>query len=144
MATSSSTLRIGVVGYGHLGQDSPCKLQIHTLNYVALFTDNMWMRICDLGKFLVEKILNEGPGLGLILAFVWNRNPDRLKGSVPAELILEDLSSFANRFKHTSKFTNRNEHTALSQDHRHVFKSPQYPFCTLTIPACFTGGVMWL
>ncbi|KAM6904836.1 aspartate dehydrogenase domain-containing protein [Xenentodon cancila] len=67
METSSSTVRIGVVGYGHLGM------------------------------FLVEKILKEGPGFGLILSFVWNRNSDKLKGSVPAELILEDLSSFADR-----------------------------------------------
>ena len=61
----------------------------------------MWMCICDLGKFLVEKILKEGPGLGLSLAFVWNRNSEKLKGSVPAELLLDDLSSFADRFKHT-------------------------------------------
>ncbi|XP_061568439.1 aspartate dehydrogenase domain-containing protein [Cololabis saira] len=67
MATDASTLRIGVVGYGHLG------------------------------VFLVEKILRDGPRLGLILSFVWNRNPDKLKGSVPAELILKDLSSFADR-----------------------------------------------
>ncbi|KAM4531580.1 aspartate dehydrogenase domain-containing protein [Odontesthes bonariensis] len=67
MATSSATLRIGVVGYGHLGQ------------------------------YLVGKILKDGPAQGLILAFVWNRNSDKLKGLVPAELILEDLSSFADR-----------------------------------------------
>ncbi|XP_072224287.1 aspartate dehydrogenase domain-containing protein [Leuresthes tenuis] len=67
MATSSATLRIGVVGYGHLGQ------------------------------YLVGKILKDGPAQGLILAFVWNRNSDKLKGLVPAEFILEDLSSFADR-----------------------------------------------
>ncbi|XP_041825641.1 putative L-aspartate dehydrogenase [Melanotaenia boesemani] len=67
METGSSTLRIGIAGYGHLGQ------------------------------YLVEKILKDGPGLGLILAFVWNRNSDKLKGVVPAELILEDLSCFADR-----------------------------------------------
>ncbi|XP_056143289.1 aspartate dehydrogenase domain-containing protein [Lampris incognitus] len=67
MATSSPAQRIGVVGYGHLGQ------------------------------YLVERILKEGAGLGLTLAFVWNRNSDKLKGSVPAELILDDLSAFADR-----------------------------------------------
>uniref|UniRef100_A0A3Q1GFU3 Aspartate dehydrogenase domain-containing protein n=1 Tax=Acanthochromis polyacanthus TaxID=80966 RepID=A0A3Q1GFU3_9TELE len=67
MATDSSSQRIGVVGYGHLGQ------------------------------YLVEKILKDGSALGLTLAFVWNRNPDKLKGSVPAELILCDLTSFADR-----------------------------------------------
>ncbi|KAF6734558.1 putative L-aspartate dehydrogenase [Oryzias melastigma] len=67
MADSSPDLRIGVVGFGFLGQ------------------------------FLVDRILKDGPGLGLNLAFVWNRNPDKLKGLVPAELILHDLSSFADR-----------------------------------------------
>ncbi|KAM4634612.1 aspartate dehydrogenase domain-containing protein [Polymixia lowei] len=67
MATSYPALRIGVVGYGHLGQ------------------------------YLVERILKEGAGLGLTLVFVWNRNSDKLKGSVPDELILGDLSAFRNR-----------------------------------------------
>lgn len=63
----SSSLKIGVVGYGHLG------------------------------KYLVERILKDGAAHGLSLAFVWNRNTDKLKGLVPDELILEDLSSFAER-----------------------------------------------
>ncbi|KAK1878091.1 putative L-aspartate dehydrogenase [Dissostichus eleginoides] len=67
MATSSPSQRIGVVGYGHLGQ------------------------------YLVERILKDGAPLGLTLAFVWNRNSDKLKGLVPDELILGDLSSFADR-----------------------------------------------
>ncbi|XP_072298704.1 aspartate dehydrogenase domain-containing protein [Eucyclogobius newberryi] len=67
MASSAPLLRIGVVGYGHLGQ------------------------------FLVEKILSEGPGVGLELAFVWNRNPDKLKDMFSKQFILEDLSSFAER-----------------------------------------------
>ncbi|KAG7243684.1 hypothetical protein INR49_011241, partial [Caranx melampygus] len=67
MAASSSSIRIGVVGYGHLGQ------------------------------YLVKRILQDGAALGLTLAFVWNRNSDKLKGSVPDELILVDLPSFANR-----------------------------------------------
>ncbi|XP_037545495.1 putative L-aspartate dehydrogenase [Nematolebias whitei] len=67
METSSPILRVGVVGYGHLG------------------------------KYLVDRLLKDGPGLGLTLGFVWNRNSDKLKGLVPAEAILEDLSFFANR-----------------------------------------------
>lgn len=54
--------------------------------------------MCDSGQYLVDRILKDGPGLGLILSFVWNRNSDKLEGSVPAELILEDLSSFGKRF----------------------------------------------
>ncbi|CAL8235021.1 unnamed protein product [Boreogadus saida] len=67
MANRSSTLRIGVVGYGHLGQ------------------------------YLVERIIKDGAGLGLTLAFAWNRNPHKLKGLVPDHLILEDLSAFKTR-----------------------------------------------
>ncbi|CAB1419953.1 unnamed protein product [Pleuronectes platessa] len=67
METSGSLLRIGVVGFGHLG------------------------------KYLVERILKDGAAVGLTLAFVWNRNSDKLKGLVPDELILGDLSCFADR-----------------------------------------------
>ncbi|XP_062294300.1 aspartate dehydrogenase domain-containing protein [Scomber scombrus] len=67
MAASISFQRIGVVGYGHLGQ------------------------------YLVERILKDGAALGLTLAFVWNRNSEKLKGFIPDELILGDLSTFADR-----------------------------------------------
>ncbi|XP_063326659.1 aspartate dehydrogenase domain-containing protein [Pelmatolapia mariae] len=67
MATDSSSLRIGVVGFGHLGQ------------------------------YLVERIHKDGPALGLTLGFVWNRNSGKLSGLVPSELILGELSSFAER-----------------------------------------------
>ncbi|XP_073697628.1 aspartate dehydrogenase domain-containing protein isoform X2 [Garra rufa] len=60
-------LKVGIVGYGHLGQ------------------------------FLVEKIQKEGPEAGLQLAFVWNRNADKLRDSLPKELILHDLSDFTCR-----------------------------------------------
>lgn len=53
--------------------------------------------MCDSGQYLVDRLLKDGPGLGLTLGFVWNRNSEKLKGLVPAEVILEDLSSFANR-----------------------------------------------
>ncbi|XP_030592462.1 aspartate dehydrogenase domain-containing protein [Archocentrus centrarchus] len=67
MAADSSLLQIGVVGFGHLGQ------------------------------YLVERILKDGPALGLTLGFVWNRNSDKLSGFVPSELILGELSSFVER-----------------------------------------------
>ncbi|XP_074553468.1 aspartate dehydrogenase domain-containing protein [Halichoeres trimaculatus] len=67
MAMSFSSQRIGVVGYGHLGQ------------------------------YLVGRILKDGAALGLSLAFVWNRNSDKLKGLVPDDLIISDLSTFAER-----------------------------------------------
>ncbi|XP_056608074.1 aspartate dehydrogenase domain-containing protein [Triplophysa dalaica] len=67
MADRASSLKIGIVGYGHLGQ------------------------------FLVEKIQKEGPEVGLQLAYVWNRNPEKLKDSVPKDLILNDLSDFTHR-----------------------------------------------
>lgn len=53
--------------------------------------------VCAAGQYLVERILKDGAALGLTLAFVWNRNSDKLKGLVPNELILDDLSSFAER-----------------------------------------------
>ena len=53
----------------------------------------------------MERILKEGTALGLTLAFVWNRDPTKLKGLVPDELILQDLSSFANRCRYTHTCT---------------------------------------
>ncbi|KAK2916182.1 hypothetical protein Q8A67_000556 [Cirrhinus molitorella] len=64
---ADKALKVGIVGYGHLGQ------------------------------FLVEKIQKEGPEAGLRLAFVWNRNADKLTDSLPKELILHDLSDFTRR-----------------------------------------------
>uniref|UniRef100_A0AAY4CEV4 Aspartate dehydrogenase domain-containing protein n=1 Tax=Denticeps clupeoides TaxID=299321 RepID=A0AAY4CEV4_9TELE len=58
---------LGIVGYGHLGQ------------------------------FLVEKIQKEESEVRLHLAFVWNRNPEKMKGSVPEKLILKNLSDFPQR-----------------------------------------------
>ncbi|XP_077474305.1 aspartate dehydrogenase domain-containing protein isoform X2 [Stigmatopora argus] len=67
MAARSSSLRVGIVGFGHLGQ------------------------------YLVERIVKDGAAVGLTLAFVWNRNSEKLKGLVPEELVLRNLSSFADR-----------------------------------------------
>lgn len=50
------------------------------------------------GQFLVERIQKEGPKTGLRLAFVWNRNSDKLKDSVPEELILHNLLEFPKRY----------------------------------------------
>lgn len=59
--------------------------------------------VCNLGQYLVERINKDGPALGLTLGFVWNRNSGKLSGLVPSELILGDLSSFAERCKHVHK-----------------------------------------
>lgn len=45
----------------------------------------------------MDRILEDGAAAGLTLGFVWNRNTDKLKGSVPEEFILTDLSAFASR-----------------------------------------------
>lgn len=55
--------------------------------------------VCSVGQYLVQRILTDGAALGLTLAFVWNRNSDKLKGLVPDELILADLTCFAERCK---------------------------------------------
>lgn len=63
----------------------------------------------------MKSILTDGAAVGLTLAFVWNRNPDKLKGSVPDELILTDLSSFASRCsKHTPE---KNKPTRTTKHH---------------------------
>ncbi|KAG9342850.1 hypothetical protein JZ751_015057 [Albula glossodonta] len=67
MADTPKLLAVGIVGYGHLGQH------------------------------LVERIQREGKAAGLRLAFVWNRNTDKLRGSVPEEFILQQLSQFTER-----------------------------------------------
>ncbi|XP_017542308.1 putative L-aspartate dehydrogenase [Pygocentrus nattereri] len=64
MTDISSPIRVGIVGYGHLGQ------------------------------FLVDRIQKKGLAAGLSLAFVWNRNADKLIESVPKDLILTNLSEF--------------------------------------------------
>lgn len=46
----------------------------------------------------MEKIQKEGPELGLTLAFVWNRNTEKLKGLVPDEHILHNLAEFPQRY----------------------------------------------
>lgn len=53
------------------------------------------------GQYLVQRILNDGYDLGLTLAFVWNRNSDKLQGIIPEEVILCDLSAFAERCQPT-------------------------------------------
>nr|XP_056720790.1 aspartate dehydrogenase domain-containing protein [Euleptes europaea] len=59
--------RVGIVGYGHLGQ------------------------------YLVQRLRDDGLRHGLELAFVWNRDADKLKGMVPAELRLGKLTDFLER-----------------------------------------------
>lgn len=57
----------------------------------------LYVILTSSGQFLVQKIQKEGAGVGLQLAFVWNRNPEKLKDSVPKDLILNDLSDFTHR-----------------------------------------------
>ncbi|KAK6312399.1 hypothetical protein J4Q44_G00180630 [Coregonus suidteri] len=67
MTDTLPMMRIGVVGYGHLGQ------------------------------YLVERLQREGAHVGLTLVFVWNRNIDKLRESVAEELILHNLPDFTDR-----------------------------------------------
>jgi len=61
----------------------------------------------------VERITQDGAGLGLTLAFVWNRNPDKLKGVVPDQLILEDLSAFKARYSHAHVHSLHQKHNIM-------------------------------
>ncbi|XP_032181692.1 putative L-aspartate dehydrogenase isoform X1 [Mustela erminea] len=67
MALDRVPRRVGVVGYGRLGQS------------------------------LVSHLLTQGPELGLELVFVWNRDPGRMKGSVPPSLQLQNLAALGER-----------------------------------------------
>ncbi|XP_070354998.1 aspartate dehydrogenase domain-containing protein isoform X4 [Equus asinus] len=67
MALDGAPRRVGVVGYGRLGQ------------------------------FLVSHLLTKGPELGLELVFVWNRDPARMAGSVPPSLQLQNLAAVGER-----------------------------------------------
>ncbi|XP_064866801.1 aspartate dehydrogenase domain-containing protein isoform X3 [Oncorhynchus nerka] len=67
-------MRIGVVGYGHVGE-----------------------RVELPGQYLVERLQREGAQVGLTLVFVWNRNTDKLRESVAEELILHNLPDFTDR-----------------------------------------------
>ncbi|XP_077170021.1 aspartate dehydrogenase domain-containing protein [Paroedura picta] len=67
MSEGQSRRRVGIVGYGHLGQ------------------------------YLVRRLQEDGPQHGLELAFVWNRDANKLKGTVPAELQLGKLTKFLER-----------------------------------------------
>ncbi|XP_061444759.1 aspartate dehydrogenase domain-containing protein isoform X2 [Rhineura floridana] len=59
--------RVGIVGYGHLGQ------------------------------YLVKRLQDDGLQHRLELAFVWNRDARKLEGAVPAELRLGKLTDFLER-----------------------------------------------
>ncbi|KAG3256579.1 aspartate dehydrogenase domain containing, transcript variant X4 [Ictidomys tridecemlineatus] len=67
MALDKAPWKVGVVGYGRLGQS------------------------------LVSHLLDQGPELGLELVFVWNRDPGRMAGSVPSSLQLQDLAALGER-----------------------------------------------
>ncbi|GCC38362.1 aspartate dehydrogenase domain-containing protein isoform X1 [Chiloscyllium punctatum] len=67
MAHKRKSRRIGIIGFGHLGQ------------------------------YLTEMIEEKGHLYGLELAFVWNRNQEKMEGKVRKEMQLEDLSMFIER-----------------------------------------------
>ncbi|XP_054848280.1 aspartate dehydrogenase domain-containing protein isoform X2 [Eublepharis macularius] len=67
MSEGQSKRRVGIVGYGHLGQ------------------------------YLVRRLQDNGLQHGLELAFVWNRDANKLKGTVPVELQLGKLTDFLER-----------------------------------------------
>lgn len=155
MAASSSRVRIGVVGYGHLGLTFTSQTPSHT--YESISTSNylisdlkvsnvtkVWPSnpdllyfLCAAGQYLVERILRDGATLGLTLVFVWNRNSDKLKGSVPDELILGDLSSFAERCKPTDSVNRVN---LISRLHNIIFKLMIHCFgfrqCDVIVEVC--------
>ncbi|XP_067575258.1 aspartate dehydrogenase domain-containing protein isoform X2 [Pseudorca crassidens] len=67
MALNTVPRKVGVLGYGRLGQS------------------------------LVSHLLTQGPELGLELVFVWNRDPGRMAGSVPPTLQLQNLAALGER-----------------------------------------------
>ncbi|KAJ6654825.1 hypothetical protein lerEdw1_006514 [Lerista edwardsae] len=67
MSESQGRRRVGIVGYGHLGQ------------------------------YLVQRLQTDGHRHGLELAFVWNRDARKLEELVPVELRLEKLADFFER-----------------------------------------------
>lgn len=112
------------------------KRRILHVDYVILHFPVCVFVTCS-GQFLVEKIVKEGAALGLTLGFVWNRNPDKLKGLIPDQLILKDLSQFADR----CAFTQLRTHThtnALKYIHTHIYEltslcDTMFPLCTICL-----------
>lgn len=110
MADRASSLKIGIVGYGHLGEPFDRNFNQLAFTNSLLFSTycsaksynttqgmKLYVILTSSGQFLVQKIQKEGAGVGLQLAYVWNRNPEKLKDSVPKDLILNDLSDFTHR-----------------------------------------------
>ncbi|XP_043914910.1 putative L-aspartate dehydrogenase isoform X1 [Protopterus annectens] len=64
MSEERKLRRVGIVGYGNLGQ------------------------------YLSDMILKEGSHFNLELAFVWNRRSEKMENNIPADLQLEDLNQF--------------------------------------------------
>lgn len=67
MCDGPARWKVGIVGFGHLGQ------------------------------YLVQRLQDEGPRHGLELAFVWNRDAGKLQGKVPVPLQLQELGRFPER-----------------------------------------------
>uniref|UniRef100_A0A8C8VJL1 Aspartate dehydrogenase domain-containing protein n=1 Tax=Pelusios castaneus TaxID=367368 RepID=A0A8C8VJL1_9SAUR len=64
MSKGPARRKVGIVGFGHLG------------------------------RYLVQRLQDEGSQHGLELAFVWNRDVQKLQGQVPTSLQLQDLCGF--------------------------------------------------
>ncbi|XP_058386715.1 aspartate dehydrogenase domain-containing protein [Diceros bicornis minor] len=85
MALDRVPRRVGVVGYGRL---APLSGSLSPLSE-SLFLSP--------GQSLVSHLLTQGPEVGLELVFVWNRDPARMTGSVPASLQLQHLAALGER-----------------------------------------------
>ncbi|XP_074872231.1 aspartate dehydrogenase domain-containing protein isoform X4 [Carettochelys insculpta] len=90
MSQGPARRRVGIIGYGHLGQ------------------------------YLVQRLQDEGPQHGLELAFVWNRDPQKLQGKVPASLQLRDLARVSESAVHLLVEV---AHPCIARDHGEAFLS---------------------
>ncbi|XP_029441565.1 putative L-aspartate dehydrogenase isoform X2 [Rhinatrema bivittatum] len=90
MSDERKERRIGIVGYGRLGQ------------------------------YLVQRILGEGSLNNLQLAFVWNRQLEKMDGAVPEHLQLQDLSQFSQR---QADLIVEVAHPSITRDHGAKFLS---------------------
>ncbi|XP_067408349.1 aspartate dehydrogenase domain-containing protein [Emydura macquarii macquarii] len=74
----------------------------------------------QLGQYLVRRLQDEGSRHGLELAFVWNRDVQKLQGQVPASLQLPDLCGFPER---GVDLVVEVAHPCIARDHGELFLS---------------------
>ena len=81
--------------------------------------------------FVYNEIITR-PELGLDIAFVWNRSPERLK-DVPSDLILEDLAGFASR---SPDLVVEMSHPSVSQEYaKAILRETNYMMLSVTAMA---------